>query len=206
MTWRSTTSSGGCGRSAIRSASWRRARPPRSGSTSTHRTSCATSRCESRGARHVARRARGIIVHSAFCARYLAEAGCRTPVFVVPHPIVETETDMRRAVDRAAELRAERAAKGMRSLVVAPGDLNQAKQLDAVLAAARELDDDVHVVLVGRRIEGYDVDAHRRRRSARRSRRARPRRLRRRLPRMARRGRRRRRPAVPASGRGERVA
>jgi glycosyltransferase involved in cell wall biosynthesis len=47
----------------------------------------------------------------------------------------------------------------MRSLVVAPGDLNQAKRLDAVLAAAHELDDDVHTVLVGRRIEGYDVDA-----------------------------------------------
>ena len=107
---------------------------------------------------HVARRARGIIVHSAFCARYLEEAGCRTPVFVVPHPIVESETDMRRAVDRAVELRAERAAKGMRSLVVAPGDLNQAKRLDAVLAAAHALDDDVHIALVGRRIEGYDVD------------------------------------------------
>ena len=107
---------------------------------------------------HVARRARGIIVHSAFCARYLEEAGCRTPVFVVPHPIVESETDMRRAIDRGAELRAERAAKGMRSLVVAPGDLNQAKRLDALLAAAHELDDDVHVALVGRRIEGYDVD------------------------------------------------
>ena len=107
---------------------------------------------------HVARRARGIIVHSAFCARYLEEAGCRTPVFVVPHPIVESETDMRRAVDRAVELRAERAAKGMRSLVVAPGDLNQAKRLDAVLAAAHALDDDVHIALIGRRIEGYDVD------------------------------------------------
>ena len=59
---------------------------------------------------HVARRARGIIVHSAFCARYLEEAGCRTPVFVVPHPIVESETDMRRAVDRGG--RAPRGACG----------------------------------------------------------------------------------------------
>ena len=107
---------------------------------------------------HVARRARGIIVHSAFCRRYLEEFGCRTPVFVVPHPIVETDADMRRAVDRGAGLRAERAARGMRSLVVAPGDLNEAKRLDAVLGAAHELDDSVHVALVGRRIEGYDVD------------------------------------------------
>ena len=46
----------------------------------------------------------------------------------------------------------------MRSLVVAPGDLNEAKRLDAVLGAAHELDEGVHVALVGRRIEGYDVD------------------------------------------------
>ncbi|MEO8423460.1 MAG: glycosyltransferase family 4 protein [Actinomycetota bacterium] len=107
---------------------------------------------------HVARRARGIIVHSAFCKRYLEEAGCRTPVFVVPHPIVESEAEMRRGVDRGRELRAMLEAKGMRSLVVAPGDLNEAKRLDAVLGAAGELDDVVHVALIGRRIEGYDVD------------------------------------------------
>lgn len=107
---------------------------------------------------HVARRARGIIVHSAFCKRYLEEAGCRTPVFVVPHPIVESEAEMRRGVDRGRELRAMLEAKGMRSLVVAPGDLNEAKRLDAVLGAAGELDDAVHVALIGRRIEGYDVD------------------------------------------------
>jgi glycosyltransferase involved in cell wall biosynthesis len=107
---------------------------------------------------HVARRARGIIVHSEFCRRYLEETGCRTPVFVVPHPIVESDADMRRAVDRGRELRAELRAKGMRSLVVAPGDLNEAKRLDAVLGAAHELDVTVHVALVGRRIENYDVD------------------------------------------------
>ena len=107
---------------------------------------------------HVARRARGIIVHSEFCKRYLEESGCRTPVFVVPHPIVESEADMLRALDRGRELRAERQAKGMRSMVVAPGDLNEAKRLDAVVSAVRELDDTVHIALVGRRIEGYDVD------------------------------------------------
>jgi glycosyltransferase involved in cell wall biosynthesis len=107
---------------------------------------------------HIARRARGIVVHSAFCKGYLEEAGCRTPVFVVPHPIVESDADMGRAVDRGRELRAELQTKGMRSLVVAPGDLNEAKRLDAVLGAVRALDDDVHVALVGRRIEGYDAD------------------------------------------------
>jgi glycosyltransferase involved in cell wall biosynthesis len=107
---------------------------------------------------HVARRARGIIVHSAFCERYLREFGCRTPVFVVPHPVVGSDADVRLAEGRGRELREALAAKGMRSLVVAPGDLNQAKRLDAVLAAMSRLDDDVHVALVGRRIEGYDVD------------------------------------------------
>ncbi|MGZ5298287.1 MAG: glycosyltransferase family 4 protein [Actinomycetota bacterium] len=107
---------------------------------------------------HVARRARGIIVHSEFCKRYLAEAGCRTPVFVVPHPIVESDADMGLAAARGRELRAQLQVGGMRSLVVAAGDLNGAKRLDAVLGAAHELDETVHVALVGRRIEGYDVD------------------------------------------------
>lgn len=108
---------------------------------------------------HVARRARGIVVHSEFCRRYLEELGCRTPVFVVPHPVVESEVeaDLRRAAERGRDLRAALEAKGMRSLVVAPGDLNEAKRLDAVLAAAHRLDVGVHVALVGRRIEGYDT-------------------------------------------------
>lgn len=107
---------------------------------------------------HIARRARGIIVHSAFCKAYLEEFGCRTPVFVVPHPVVESGDDTRRAVDRGRQLRAGLEPTGVRSLVVAPGDLNEAKRLDAVLAAAHELDPSVHVTLVGRRIEGYDVE------------------------------------------------
>ncbi len=58
----------------------------------------------------------------------------------------------------AANCGPELEPRGMRSLVVAPGDLNEAKRLDAVLGAVRELDESVHVALVGRRIEGYDVD------------------------------------------------
>jgi glycosyltransferase involved in cell wall biosynthesis len=107
---------------------------------------------------HVARRARGIVVHSEFCRRYLEEFGCRTPVFVIPHPVVESDADMLRAVDRGRELRMGLESRGMRSLIVAPGDLNEAKRLGTVLAATTEMDDSVHVVLVGRRIEGYDVD------------------------------------------------
>jgi glycosyltransferase involved in cell wall biosynthesis len=107
---------------------------------------------------HVARRARGIVVHSEFCRRYLEELGCRTPVFVVPHPYVGTDTDLRAGRVRGRELRAPLEARGMRGLIVAPGDLNEAKRLDAVLRAMHELPDDTHLALVGRRIEGYDVD------------------------------------------------
>lgn len=107
---------------------------------------------------HVARRARGIIVHSRFAKGYLKEFGCRTPVFVVPHPVVEDPVVMRSSVVRGRELRLGLGARGMGTLVVAPGDLNQAKRLEAVIGAAAQLDDDVHVVLVGRTIEGFELD------------------------------------------------
>ena len=43
-------------------------------------------------------------------------------------------------------------------MVVAPGDLNEAKQLGALLAALGALEPSVHVALVGRRISGFDID------------------------------------------------
>ena len=110
-------------------------------------------------AAHVARRARGIVVHAEFCRRYLEEAGCRTPIFVVPHPIVEAEGAIADAAARARALRAQLEADGIRRLVVAPGDMNEAKRLDAVVAAAAGLAEDARVAIVGRRIEGYDVAA-----------------------------------------------
>ena len=109
---------------------------------------------------HVVRHARGIIVHSEFCRRYLLDFGCRTPVFVVPHPVVEREPDMRRAEPRGRSFRRRLGLGDDDVLVVAPGDLNRAKRLDAVLTAIRSLDPGprVRVALVGRRIHGYDVD------------------------------------------------
>ena len=107
---------------------------------------------------HVLRRSRGVIVHSDFGRRYIEELGSRTPVLVVPHPVVESEADMDRARRHAPSLRAPLEARGARTVVVAPGDLNQAKQLGGLLAAVRRLPPDVHVVLVGRRIEGHDID------------------------------------------------
>ncbi len=108
---------------------------------------------------HAARRARGLIVHSPFVERYLRAFGCRTPVYVAPHPVVETEATVRAAERRRAVVRAPLESIGMRSLVVVAGDQNEAKLIDRVLAAVARLPEGVHVALVGRRIEGYDLDA-----------------------------------------------
>jgi glycosyltransferase involved in cell wall biosynthesis len=108
---------------------------------------------------HVARRARGIVVHSPFVERYLRAIGCRTPVFVVPHPVVEHERDVRRALARREVVRGRLEILGMRSLVGVFGDQNAAKLIDVVLDALAGMPDDVHLALVGRRIEGYDLDA-----------------------------------------------
>ena len=101
----------------------------------------------------VARRARGIVVHADFCKRYLEDMGCRTPVFVVPHPAVESPQALAAAEPAGRRLRG---STGAGTLVVAPGDINEAKQLDALLAAVRTLPDDVHVAIVGRTVETYD--------------------------------------------------
>lgn len=107
----------------------------------------------------IARASRGIVVHSLFGRRYLESVGVRTPIFVVPHPVVEDEASMRRAEPRARELRATLEARGARTVVVAPGDLNEAKCLPAIIEAMAILPADVHAVLMGRRIPGTDIEA-----------------------------------------------
>jgi glycosyltransferase involved in cell wall biosynthesis len=107
----------------------------------------------------VARASRGIVVHSEFCKRYLQAAGVRTPIFTVPHPVVEDEVSMRQAEPRARELRAELEAAGARTVVVAPGDVNEAKCLSALVDAIASLPEDLHAVVVGRRIPGTDIAA-----------------------------------------------
>ena len=107
----------------------------------------------------LARRARGIIVHASFGRRYLEEFGCRSPIYVVPHPPVEDPATIEGAHIRGRELRAKVNARGCRTLVVAAGDMNEAKRLEAVLRAVASLDDGVHVALVGRKVHTYDVSA-----------------------------------------------
>ena len=98
----------GLPRRAIRSAS--RARCGRRSRLGRARPSDATrartSRSGSPGAPRSRRRSRGIVVHSPFCRRYLEALGCRTPVFVVPHPPPETA----RAIARGRGARVARCA------------------------------------------------------------------------------------------------
>ena len=206
MISRSTGSSSASRRRATRPRSRRRARPRRSARGSPTPTWRCTSRSDPCGRAAVARASRGIVVHSAFCKRYLESAGVRTPIFTVPHPVVEDEVSMRRAEPRARELRATLEAAGARTVVVAPGDVNEAKCLPALVEAIATLPDGRP-----RRARRTPDPGDRHRRDDRRPRgggsgdRA-PRRPRRRLPGVARRRRSRRRPPVPASRRGQRVA
>jgi glycosyltransferase involved in cell wall biosynthesis len=108
---------------------------------------------------HAARHARGIVVHSPFVERYLRAFGCRTPIYVVPHPVVERDEDVARAHKRAPVLRGSLETIGMTSLVGVFGDRNAAKLIDIVLAAIARLPEGVHLALVGRPILGYDLDA-----------------------------------------------
>jgi glycosyltransferase involved in cell wall biosynthesis len=107
----------------------------------------------------VARRARGIVVHAPFARAYLHDIGCRTPIFVVPHPPVETEAAIDDARPAGERLRAAARDAGAETLVVAAGDINEAKQLEPLLAAFALLPDDVHLVVVGRTVSTYDFTA-----------------------------------------------
>jgi glycosyltransferase involved in cell wall biosynthesis len=106
----------------------------------------------------IARMARGIVVHSDFCRRYLESTGTRTPVFTVPHPAVESADAMRAAEATARELRATLEPQGARRLLVAPGDVNETKQHGAILAALSRLPTDVHLAIVGRPSGSYRID------------------------------------------------
>jgi glycosyltransferase involved in cell wall biosynthesis len=106
----------------------------------------------------IARRSRGIVVHAEYCRRYLESTGVRTPIYTVPHPAAESEEALRAAEAGARELRAGLAARGITSLLVAPGDVNETKQHGAIVAALAGLPHDVHLAIVGRPTGAYDID------------------------------------------------
>jgi glycosyltransferase involved in cell wall biosynthesis len=108
---------------------------------------------------YIVRHAHGVVVHSDFARRYLEDFGCATPVFVVPHPPVERAEAIASAERRAPAMRASAGARAGDLLIVAPGDLNRAKQLDALLAAVATLPSNVRVALVGRTIPDFDAPA-----------------------------------------------
>src|SRR4030095_10624057 len=97
-------------------------------------------------------------VHSPFVERYLRAFGCKTPIYVAPHPVVESEPHLRKAESAARVLRGALESMGMRTLVGVYGDQNAAKLIDVVLEAMVHLPQDVHLALVGRRIPGYEVE------------------------------------------------
>jgi glycosyltransferase involved in cell wall biosynthesis len=107
----------------------------------------------------VARRARGILVHSEFARRYLEAFGCRTPVFIAPHGPLEEPHGLRRrlAERRVAERLGERAEGEL--LVGVLGDLGGAKAIDAVLRAVLLAEEPMRLAIVGRRIPGFDARA-----------------------------------------------
>jgi glycosyltransferase involved in cell wall biosynthesis len=108
---------------------------------------------------HAVRRARGVIVHAEYCRRYLRAAGCRTPVYVVPHPPL-SDAWLRRPPPRSVR----RALRTIRSrpgtvLVGVLGDINPAKRIDVVVEALDRLGDaPVHLAVVGRRIPDFSVE------------------------------------------------
>ena len=103
---------------------------------------------------HLVRRSRGVIVHSEFGRRYLEAIGSRTPVFVVPHPVIDPPRSARRAEGRAARLRSRIPQP---FLIGVLGDVGGPKGIAAVLDAAKELGPEVAVIIAGRRIPGFGV-------------------------------------------------
>ena len=102
------------------------------------------------------RRARAVLVHSRFAREYLTGFGCRTPIVVAPHPLVEDEQQVAAARERAASLRRE-VAHPDELIVGVAGDLNASKGIDALLAAGARVERPIHFVLVGRRSPHWDL-------------------------------------------------
>jgi glycosyltransferase involved in cell wall biosynthesis len=102
------------------------------------------------------RRARVVVVHSRFARDYLLAFGCRTPVIVSPHPLVEDDEQIATARERGSVLRRE-AAREAQLIVGVAGDLNASKGIEELLTAGRHLDRDIRFVFCGRKSPHWDL-------------------------------------------------
>jgi glycosyltransferase involved in cell wall biosynthesis len=98
-----------------------------------------------------------VIVHSAFAMAYLQGIGCRTPIWVARHPVVERDTDVERARSHRGAMRA-RVGDAHETLLSVPRDPNKTKGIQQLLQAFPRLRSKVRLVLVGRKA-GWDLDA-----------------------------------------------
>jgi glycosyltransferase involved in cell wall biosynthesis len=105
---------------------------------------------------HVVRHSRGVVVHSAFAARYLDALGARTPVFVAPHPSATDPPSSRLTRARAARLRRR---LGPAPVVGVVGELSPEMGLDVALEAVGRLPGGGRVAAIGQRLAGQDVEA-----------------------------------------------
>lgn len=103
---------------------------------------------------YLVRRARGVIVHAPFGARYLAAIGSRTPVYVVPHPPVPEPSGRRAA---RAERRVRGRLRGRGPVIGVLGDIGGPKGIDAVIKVLGRIEAPALLAIVGRRIPGFDV-------------------------------------------------
>jgi len=92
------------------------------------------------------RRARGLVVHSAYAARYVSAMGARTPVFVAPHPSLAD-----RVPQRAARRRGGRLRRGLPSgpVLGVVGDVGPEMGLEVAVDASRQLGVSATVVAIG---------------------------------------------------------
>jgi hypothetical protein len=94
----------------------------------------------------VVRRARGLVVHSAFVARYLEALGVRTPIFVAPPPAVADPPAARAARRRARRLRRRLDGEAVLGVV---GDVGREMGLAEAVEASRALGVPASVVAIG---------------------------------------------------------
>ena len=97
-----------------------------------------------------------MVVHSRFAREYLAGFGCRTPVIVAPHPLVEGDDQIDEARMRRASLR-DGIVDEDGVIVGIAGDLNASKGIEELLDAANRTQQKVRVVLVGRTSAHWDL-------------------------------------------------